>query len=109
MTLVEDVENVLIIRREEVTELPQTLSPHHLASGMRAVSLLLRNCTGSQARVRLDLVVSGETGRASRVHVRGDLAGSAEGSCVERAVRRAQFPRFTETQFEIRDYPLVVR
>jgi hypothetical protein len=85
-----------------------------LVEALRAVAPLVLNCgSGAEAavsrEVRVDATFGGETGRVSRVTVVGPLAGTAEGACVERAVRRARVPTFGGDEVDVASYPFRIR
>ncbi len=100
---------VLQVHEDEPT-LSQSLSRAQVLAGMRQVTRQVRNCGSSGLdRVVVDVTVRGSSGRVSRSQVRGPLVGTSEGSCVARAVRRAEFPRFSDEILNIRNFPFVLR
>jgi hypothetical protein len=71
---------------------------------MAAVREQVRQCAGEQqgtARVR---ATARPSGRVSSALVQGQFAGTAEGSCIARAVREARLPPFSREQFVV-EYP----
>jgi hypothetical protein len=61
-------------------------------------------CAAERHGVATVEITVGSSGRVRSALVTGDFAGTPEGSCVARAVRRARFPQFTQPTFEI-TYP----
>jgi hypothetical protein len=47
------------------------------------------------------VTVDGSSGRVTNARVQGQFAGTPEGSCIARAVRRARFPRFKRPSFQV--------
>ena len=72
---------------------------------------MVRNCTDLAAprTAPVSLTVHGDTGRVTGVQLRGPLAGTSEGDCIERALERARFPRFADPSHRVSSYPLVLR
>jgi hypothetical protein len=90
-------------------ELPQTLSRAQVASGLRSVAHLARNCGIDQDTVRVTLTIDGATGQVREASLGGALTETIEGRCVTRAVQRARFPRFDEASLSVASFPLVLR
>jgi hypothetical protein len=51
--------------------------------------------------------VTGATGKVSSVDVSGQFAGSPVGSCVAKEVRKAKFPKFSQSSFSF-SYPFKI-
>lgn len=82
----------------------ETLDRETVQSVMASVEPAVRACAGERhGTVQVDVVVQG-TGRVSSATISGLFAGSAEGSCMARAVRQARFPGFTGEPLRFR-YP----
>lgn len=86
------------------SSLPETPSADAVRSAMNGVRGATRSCGGAQHGTASALVgVSGSNGHVSSVAVTG--ASSTVRACIERAVRRAHFPRFQRSNFSFR-YPV---
>lgn len=89
--------------------LQRSLSRAQVASGLRAVSAAVGRCDGGAGgTVTVDLTIDGSTGRVSRASTNGPDGSSALGSCVSRAVSRAQFPAFSDDHLTVRNFPFVL-
>jgi hypothetical protein len=74
-------------------------SREDVVQAMRAVSPQVAACAGTRhGVVRVNITVGG-SGRVQNAVVQGEFAGSREGSCVARAVRRARLPEFSRDSF----------
>jgi len=83
-------------------DLPETPSREQAMRALRSVEGAVKACADGQHGVAMTQVtVSGSNGRVSRAVVQGQFAGTPQGSCVARAVRRARFPRFTRSTFQV--------
>jgi hypothetical protein len=72
---------------------------------MRAVQPRVSSCGSTRhGTVQVNVTVSGSTGRVRNAVIQGEFAGTREGSCVARAVRRARFPEFGRESFSF-TYP----
>jgi hypothetical protein len=92
-----------------IPELP-ALTREHVVEGLRPLTALVRNCTPEHVEdLVVQLQVQGATGRISNTVVTGELASSGSSRCIERALRRAQFPRFSQSQLQVRDYIFALR
>jgi hypothetical protein len=90
--------------------LPERLDRAQVQAGMRGVATAASRCGRGQAgRVTVDVVISGNTGRVTWATVTGPFAGTPTGACVARAVRRAEFSRFSDETLTVRGYPFVLR
>jgi predicted Zn finger-like uncharacterized protein len=90
--------------------LPDTLSVRELQKGMASVRPAVLSCGADSpvkgvANVRVTIAGSG---RVTSVKVGPPFAGESAGSCIERAVRDATFPRFQRPSLTI-DYPYTIR
>lgn len=106
------IDDVLVTRtplEPDAPELPQAPTRAQVLGALRGVSAAVAQCGRDQGgRVTVDVTINGPSGRVSDVHVT-DGADSAAVSCVNRAVRRAQFPRFADDDFRVRSFPFTVR
>lgn len=89
-------------------QVPRTLTRQQVITGMREVTELVMNCTMTD-RVVVDITIDGVTGDVASAQIIGPLTGTAEGSCVERSIRRARFPRFSDDRLNVRSYPFTLR
>ena len=85
-------------------DLPATPDRDAVIAAMRAIQPLVSACAEERHGVATVEITVGSSGRVRSALVTGDFAGTPEGSCVARAVRRARFPQFTQPTFEI-TYP----
>jgi predicted Zn finger-like uncharacterized protein len=82
--------------------LPDTPPRDAVARGLRSVQGAVRACGGGQhGTANTTVTISGSTGRVTSAQVSGQFAGTPVGSCVARAVRGAQFPRFRRSTFTV--------
>jgi len=82
--------------------LPETPSREQVARALRSVEGAVRSCGQGQSGVAMTQVtVDGSSGRVTNARVQGQFAGTPEGSCIARAVRRARFPRFKRPSFQV--------
>jgi predicted Zn finger-like uncharacterized protein len=82
--------------------LPDTPSRDQVSSALRSVQGAVSSCGGGQHGVAMvAITVSGSSGRVTNANVSGQFAGTPVGSCVARAVRGAQFPRFRRPTFNV--------
>lgn len=87
-------------------QVPITLGRADVLAGMALVKNQVQFCMRQQSRtqpVTVAVEIEG-TGRVMSSHVEGDAAGSAVASCIEGAVTRATFRRFSGRNVTIR-YP----
>ena len=83
------------------SDLPEAPTRDDVVRAMQGVKSAVQACAaGTTGVATADLTVSGSTGRVSRVTVTGIEGGV--GSCIAKAVRLAEFPRFKETAFNVR-------
>jgi hypothetical protein len=86
-------------------DLPATPTRADVLKAMRDVEDEVRACAQGQdakGTAAVAFTVAGPTGRISGVRVTG-IQGEA-GSCIARAVRAAQFPKFAKSDFKV-NYP----
>jgi hypothetical protein len=85
-------------------DLPRSPTRAEVTSALRGVSAAVARCgEPGDGRVSVDVTVNGPTGRVSTVRVGG--ADAETGACVDRAVRGARFPRFSDPSFTVRGFP----
>ena len=68
---------------------------------LNAVRSGVTACARGRTGVVQVRVTATSTGRVESANVVGALAGTPEGSCMERAVRYARFPHFTRPSFTV--------
>jgi len=89
--------------RSSDSSLPDAPSRDDVKTALQGVSGAVKACkkdTGGTATV--NVAFSGKTGRASSAKVTsGPFKGTAVGSCIESAVKRARVPRFKQTAFKV--------
>ncbi len=88
----------------EPEDLPDAPDRDSVAAALRAVQPLVEACYQEQHGVATVEITVGSSGRVRSALVTGFFAGTAEGSCIARAVRRARFPRFSQDTFLV-TYP----
>jgi hypothetical protein len=85
-------------------DLPEQPSREQAQEAMEGIRGAMVECAaGLHGRAELDITVH-PSGRVMRAVTGGTFAGTAEGSCMARAARRARFPRFSGAPFSLR-YP----
>jgi hypothetical protein len=88
-------------RSEPLIEKP---SRAQVLAAMASVQPAVRSCfAGSHGTVTADMTILGRTGRVGSAQISGQTG--PVGSCIARAVRRAEFPKFTAESVSIR-YPM---
>lgn len=87
-----------------VVELRTLPSDAEVVRALDAVRSDVVACTPTHAVAALRLTLDGPSGRVSGVYVDGVFAGTAAGSCIARAVRRAHVAPFAERSFAF-SYP----
>jgi hypothetical protein len=88
-------------RGEPLVEKP---SRAQVLATMARVQPAVRSCfEGGHGTVTADMTIVGRTGRVGSAQISGQIG--PVGSCIARAVRRAQFPKFTAESISIR-YPM---
>ncbi len=84
------------------SNLPDTPARDEVARALRSVTGPVAACGNGQHGVaNTTITVAGSSGRVSSAQVTGQFAGTPVGSCVARAVRGAQFPRFRRASFQV--------
>jgi hypothetical protein len=82
--------------------LPDAPSRADVLAAMQAVQPAVSSCAvGSRGVATVRVTFSGSTGRVTGAVVEGTYAGTEQGSCIARAVRGAQVPRFTQPTFSV--------
>ena len=81
--------------------LPEIPERSGVISELEGLRSAMTQCAGGRRGVaELDLRIA-NTGRIAHAVVGGDFAGTPEGSCIARAVRRARFGPFRKARFRI--------
>ncbi|MBI5479202.1 MAG: zf-HC2 domain-containing protein [Deltaproteobacteria bacterium] len=83
-------------KAEPGEELPETLNPDQIKSGMSSVRGRVMGCYDKYdvAGVARVSVTIGKNGKIASVSVTGEFSGTPTGECVSAAVKTASFPRF---------------
>lgn len=84
--------------------LPATPGRQDVLQAMKRVEPAVRACRQERTGVAQVRITVASSGRVRNAIVQGLFAGTPEGSCIARAVRRARFPAFREDSFTI-TYP----
>jgi predicted Zn finger-like uncharacterized protein len=88
--------------------LQSTPSREDVLGAMKGITSAVQACGGGQSGVAMAKVgVTGSTGKVSSVDVSGQFAGSPVGSCVAKEVRKAKFPKFSQSSFSF-SYPFKI-
>lgn len=93
-------------------KLPEKLSSSQLRDGFNGIKSSAKKC-GDQhgaaggTQVKVHVSIEGATGKVSSVNATGEYAGTALGTCVENAVKKAQFEPFKTPSMGI-DYPIIM-
>jgi hypothetical protein len=88
-------------------DLPAQPTREQIKEALSAVRPALEACSAnSHGTMFANLNITG-SGRVSYSNIEGAFAGSTEGSCMARALRTAEFPRFASASLKVR-YPFVL-
>jgi hypothetical protein len=88
--------------------LPATPSRDDVLSAMKGIAPDVASCGKGESGVAMAKVgVTGASGKVSSVDVSGSFAGSPVGSCVAKEVRKAKFPKFSQSTFSF-SYPFKI-
>ncbi len=89
--------------------LPETPTAASVLNALKAVQGDVRACGNGQHGVAKTAIgVNGNTGRVTSAKVvSGPFVGTPVAGCIERAVRKASFPRFKRTSFSL-DFPFTI-
>ncbi len=89
--------------------LPETPTADSVLKALKAVQGDVRACgNGQHGIAKTAVAVNGSTGRVTSAKVvSGPFVGTPVAGCVERAVRKASFPRFKRTSFSL-DFPFTI-
>lgn len=88
-------------------DLPAFPSRDQVTAGFEAVRSALAQCAAGRTGVAEIKATINGNGRIGHALVAGDFTGSAEGSCMAKAVRDAQFPAFAEPRLKV-SYPFAL-
>jgi hypothetical protein len=85
------------------SSLPDAPSRNDVKTALQGVSGAVKSCRkDSGGTAAVNVVFSGKTGRVSSAKVTsGPFKGTAVGSCVGSAVKRARVPRFKQSSFKV--------
>jgi hypothetical protein len=94
------------------TKIPEKLSTTQLKEGFSGIKTSAKKCGGQHGAapgtsVKVHVSIEGATGKVTEVRAIGEHAGTPLGSCVEDAVKQAQFQVFKNPS-QGADYPLVM-
>jgi hypothetical protein len=81
--------------------LPAQPTREQVAAGFDAVRAELEQCASGQRGVATVSATIAGSGRVTYSVVQGKFAGTPEGSCMALAVRKAQFPRFSQPSLKV--------
>jgi hypothetical protein len=83
--------------------MPETPSPNDVINAMREVQSAVRACAffEGQTGIASITIVFASSGRVISATVAPPFAGTAVGSCMERAVRAATVPAFTRPTYSV--------
>ena len=82
----------------------KTLTRAQVNAGLRSVASRVKRCNKGDSGIVVIEVVIGKNGRVSRALATGAYSGTSTGKCFARAVRKAKFPKFSESRITVR-YP----
>ena len=85
------------------SSLPDAPTRNDVKTALQGVSGGVKSCKkGNGGTAAVNVVFSGKTGRASSAKVTsGPFKGTAVGSCIASAVKRARVPRFKQSSFKV--------
>lgn len=85
--------------------LPESPSREDIKGGFESVRAEMETCAaGAHGMATTNVTIAGPTGRVTYATVDGLFAGTPQGSCMARAVRKARFPRFASPTLKV-SYP----
>lgn len=87
--------------------LPEAPSREQIILGFEAVRASVEACAAGAHGVATAKVTLAGAGRVANAVIEGAFAGTPQGSCMARAVRKAQFPRFASPTFTVA-YPFAL-
>jgi len=89
--------------RSSGSSLLDTPTRNDVKTALQGVSGAVKACRkGTGGTATVNVVFSGKTGRASSAKVTGGpFKGTAVGSCIQSAVKRARVPRFKQSSFKV--------
>lgn len=93
-------------------KVPEKLSSSQLRDGFNGIKSTAKKCGAAQGaapgtQVKVHVSIEGATGKVSSVNATGEYAGTPLGTCVENAVKNAQFLIFKTPSMGI-DYPIIM-
>ena len=86
--------------------LPELPTRDAVKDSLESVRAQLASCAGTAHGTTFANVTIAGSGRATYSTIEGAFAGTAQGSCMARALRSATFPQFSAPSFKVR-YPFV--
>jgi len=84
--------------------LPDKPTRAQVLQSLQSVEPRVRGCRETRGGIAQVRITVASSGRVRNAVVQGVFAGTPEGSCVARAVRRARFPKFKDESFSV-TYP----
>jgi predicted Zn finger-like uncharacterized protein len=88
--------------------LPATPSRDDVLGAMKGIASDVAACGKGESGVAMAKVgVTGASGKVSSVDVGGQFAGTPVGSCIAKEVRKAKFPKFSQSTFSF-SYPFKI-
>jgi hypothetical protein len=93
-------------------KVPEKLSSSQLRDGFNGIKSTAKKCGAAQGaaagtQVKVHVSIEGATGKVTSVNATGEYAGTPLGTCVENAVKNAQFEIFKTASMGI-DYPIIM-
>ncbi len=90
--------------------LPEKPSQSDVLGALKAAEPTVLACAGYKTgAAKVKVVVAGPTGTVtSATVIGGDFAGTPEGTCMEKALVGAVFPKFTQPEFTV-TYPYTIK
>jgi hypothetical protein len=88
-------------------DLPAYPTREQVTAGFEAVRAALAQCAAGRTGTAEIKATINSNGRIGHAVVAGDFRGTAEGSCIAKAVRDAQFPAFAEPRLKV-SYPFAL-
>ncbi len=90
--------------------LPEKPTKQDVMDALKSVTPAVNSCGKGQTGVAtVSITIAGATGSvASAKVVSGPFAGTPAAGCIEGAVKKAKFPKFSQTKFSV-SYPFVIK
>lgn len=102
-------EATMEVAMEDRSALPETPSRSAVTRALGGLMARMRQCAGDQVGMATARIRVNNNGQVASANIGGSpFGGTPQGTCMERVVRTARFPRFQRTHFDV-TYPFSIR